>query len=151
MASLFKKILSRKPKSEPAKQEPKKEAEQVAGKQKAGKVQKTAPTPRKISSASKKSLARAYSVIKEPHITEKAAALSEQNKYVFKIFPKANKLEVQKAIQSIYDVHVEKVHIVHVAPKRRRVGRHQGWQHGLKHGYKKAIVTLKKGEKIESF
>ncbi len=38
---------------------------------------------------------------------------------------------------------------MHVSPKKRRLGRHEGWRGGLKHGSKKAIVTLKKGEKIE--
>jgi len=39
--------------------------------------------------------------------------------------------------------------MVHTAPKKRRLGRHQGWRHGLKKGFKKTIVTLKKGDKIE--
>ena len=90
-----------------------------------------------------------YQIIKEPHITEKAGTLSEKNKYVFKVYPKANKVEVKKAIESLYGVKVRKVHMVHTAPKKRRLGRHQGWRQGLKKGFKKAIVSLKEGDKIE--
>ncbi|MBU1289669.1 50S ribosomal protein L23 [Patescibacteria group bacterium] len=96
-----------------------------------------------------KKVVSAYRVIKEPHITEKASYLGEQNKYAFKIYPKANKSEVKKAVEALYGTKVEKVNIIHSAPKKRRVGRSEGWRGGLKKGFKKAIVTLKKGEKIE--
>lgn len=96
-----------------------------------------------------KQVPQAYRIIKEPHITEKATFLTNQNKYVFKISSKANKVEVKKIIEALYEVKVEKVHLIHTVPKRRRLGRHEGWKHGLKQGFKKAIVTLKKGEKIE--
>lgn len=92
---------------------------------------------------------QAYRVIKEPHITEKATFLADQNKYVFRVFPGANKTEIKKIIEALYSVKVKKVHLVHLAPKKRRLGRSQGWRHGLKKGFKKAIVTLAQGEKIE--
>jgi len=98
---------------------------------------------------SKKGALNAYRIIQRPHITEKAAFLAEKNKYVFRIFPKANKTEVKKVIQSLYGVKVEKVHIIHSSPKKRRLGRTQGFRHGLKKGFKKAIVTLKEGDRIE--
>ncbi len=94
-------------------------------------------------------LVQAYGVIKEPHITEKAGILTEQGKYVFKVSIKANKTETKKAVEALYGVKVEKVHMIHSAPKRRRLGRHQGWRGGLEKGFKKAVVTLEKGEKIE--
>ena len=97
----------------------------------------------------KSQVVKAYQVIKEPHITEKATDLIEQNKYVFKVFQKANKVEIKKAVKALYGAEVEKVNMIHTAPKKRRVGRHQGWRKGLKKGYKKAVVTLKQGEKIE--
>jgi large subunit ribosomal protein L23 len=97
----------------------------------------------------KKKNVEIYQIIKEPHITEKATWLTDQNKYIFKIYPKANKVEVKKAVEALYGVRVEKVHIVHLAPKKRRLGRYEGWRQGLKKGFKKAIVTLKQGEKIE--
>jgi len=91
----------------------------------------------------------AYNIIKEPCITEKASFLAEQNKYVFKVYLKANKIEIKKAIELIYNTKVKNVRVIHISPKKRRLGRHEGWRGGLKHGSKKAIVTLKKGEKIE--
>ena len=91
----------------------------------------------------------AYRIIKEPHITEKASFLADQNKYVFRVYPKANKVEIKKIIEALYGVKVKKVHLIHSAPKKRRLGRREGWRHGLKKGFKKAIVTLVKGEKIE--
>lgn len=99
--------------------------------------------------APKERIISAYNIIKEPHITEKASYLGEQNKYVFNVYPKANKNEVKKAIEALYGVKAVKVNMVHSAPKKRRIGRSEGWRGGLKKGFKKAIVTLKEGEKIE--
>ncbi len=104
---------------------------------------------RPVLAVNKSQVVKAYQVIKEPHITEKATDLIEQNKYVFKVFQKANKVEIKKAVKALYGAEVEKVNMIHTAPKKRRVGRHQGWRKGLKKGYKKAVVTLKQGEKIE--
>ena len=97
----------------------------------------------------RKQVTGAYQIIREPHITEKATFLTDQNKYIFKVSPKANKVEIKKIIEALYDVKVEKVNLIHMAPKKRRLGRTEGWRHGLKKGFKKAIVTLAKGEKIE--
>ncbi len=88
---------------------------------------------------------QAWRVLKQPHVTEKATELTKLNQYVFKIWPRTNKIEVKKAIEDLYDVDVEGVKIVQVPRKRRRLGRIQGWRKG----YKKAIVKLKKGQKIE--
>jgi large subunit ribosomal protein L23 len=112
--------------------------------------QKTVEPERRIKKQTpKKALVEAYQIIREPHITEKATYLGERNKYIFKIYPKANKIEVKKAIESLYPVKVEKVNIIHSAPKKRRLGKFDGWRQGLKKGYWKAVVTLKKGDKIE--
>jgi large subunit ribosomal protein L23 len=92
---------------------------------------------------------QAYRLIKEPQITEKATFLSDQNKYVFKVSSRANKTEIRKTIEALYGVKVVKVHLTHAAAKRRRLGRSQGWRGGLKKGFKKAVVTLAQGEKIE--
>jgi large subunit ribosomal protein L23 len=99
--------------------------------------------------ADQKKIPQAYRVIREPHITEKATFLIDQNKYVFKISPEANKVEIKKTVEALYGVKVEKVNLIHMAPKKRRLGRTEGWRHGLKKGFKKAIITLAKGEKIE--
>lgn len=87
----------------------------------------------------------AYRILKSPHITEKATALAKQNQYVFKIWPHANKIEVKNAIEAIYGVDVLSIKIINVHPKKRRLGRIEG----LRKGYKKAIVKLKEGQKIE--
>ncbi|MEK7519441.1 MAG: 50S ribosomal protein L23 [Patescibacteria group bacterium] len=86
-----------------------------------------------------------YGILKFPHITEKASFLSEKNKYVFQAFKRANKNEIKKAIEGIFGVDVLKIGIVNLPKKPRRMGR----QIGYKSGYKKAIVTIKKGQKIE--
>jgi len=96
-----------------------------------------------------KQVPQAYRLIREPQITEKATSLSGQNKYVFKVSPRANKTEIRKTIEALYGVKVVRVHLIHAAAKRRQLGRSQGWRGGLKKGFKKAIVTLAQGEKIE--
>lgn len=87
----------------------------------------------------------AYRVLASPHITEKAAALADKNQYVFKVFPETNKIEIKRAVEQIYDVNVLSVKIVNIPKKPKRWGRTTGW----KKGYKKAIVKLKEGQKIE--
>ena len=86
-----------------------------------------------------------FAVLKSPHITEKATDLVERNKYVFKVFPGANKIEIKKAIEDLYRVDVLSVRIVNVSAKKRRLGRIEGFRRK----YKKAIVTIKKDQKIE--
>jgi len=117
------------------------------GKEKA--VQKEEPKKERLRKVVGKQVPGAYRIIKEPHITEKATLLTDQNKYVFKVSFGANKVEVKKIIEALYSVKVKKVHLIHSAPKKRRLGRTEGWRHGLKKGFKKVIVTLAKGEKIE--
>ncbi len=87
----------------------------------------------------------AYKVIEAPHITEKATVLAESNKYVFKVFPRTNKVEIKKAIEDLYGVEVIGVNIIKVPRKRKRIGRTRGF----KKGYKKAVIEIKKGQKIE--
>lgn len=84
-------------------------------------------------------------IIHSPHITEKTVFQNESGVYVFKVARRANKLLVKKAIESLYNVHIEKINI-NVSPiKKIRVRGKIGTQSG----FKKAIVFLKKGEKIE--
>jgi large subunit ribosomal protein L23 len=84
-------------------------------------------------------------LLKEPHISEKATFLSENGKYVFKVYKNANKSEIKKAISNLYGVVVKDVNIINIKAKARVA---QG-KKGEKSGYKKAIVTLEKGHKIE--
>lgn len=79
------------------------------------------------------------------HRTEKAAALGMMNHYVFQLVRSANKQEFRKAVERRYDVHVEKIRIINIMGKKRRVKGIPGWVPG----YKKAIVTVKTGEKID--
>ena len=83
--------------------------------------------------------------IRNPIITEKATILSEQNKTVFKVHEKANKKNIKKNIEKLFKVNVIKVNIINRKPKLKlRQGRKT-----FKTGYKKAIVTLKKGQSID--
>ena len=83
--------------------------------------------------------------IKFPVITEKATILSEQNKTVFKVNKKANKKTIKKNIEKIFKVNVVKVNIINKKTKRKIK---QG-KLSKKTGYKKAIITLKKGQSID--
>ena len=83
--------------------------------------------------------------LKSPWVTEKATDLAKQNKYVFKVDKKADKIKVKRAIEKMYDVQVIGVNIINIHPKPRRLGRIVG----LKPGFKKAIVAIAEGDKIE--
>lgn len=83
-------------------------------------------------------------VLRHAHITEKATQLEKDNQYIFRVFPRANKSEVKKAVKEVYGVDVTDVKIINVPAKRRRLGRSAGWRSG----YKKAIVTVKQGQTI---
>ena len=86
-----------------------------------------------------------YEIIYAPIITEKTAAMANENKYAFKVDPKANKTQIKQAVEKIFDVKVESVNTINVKPKTRRVGRYSG----LTNRKKKAIVKLKEGSSIE--
>ena len=89
----------------------------------------------------------ACKVLVEPWITEKTHSAIANGKYTFKVTGDATKKQVKAAIDGIYEVHVEKMNVVNVQPKRKAYGRYMG----IKSGIKKVTVTLKKGEKIELF
>ena len=83
--------------------------------------------------------------IRNPIVTEKATILSEQNKTVFKVHEKANKINIKKNIEKLFKVNVVKVNIINQKPKlKMKQGRKS-----LKSGFKKAVVTLKKGQSID--
>jgi len=87
----------------------------------------------------------AWRILANPHVTEKATALTTFNQYVFRVIGNPSKPEVKRAVEEIYDVHVQRVRKITIPRKKRKRGRHIGWRSG----YKKAIVALRKGEKIE--
>ena len=83
--------------------------------------------------------------IKSPVITEKATGLSDQNKVVFKVNENASKLSIKKNIEKIFKVKVLKVNTI---KKKSKVKLVRG-RTGTKKGFKKAIITLKKGQSID--
>lgn len=93
----------------------------------------------------KTKIGETYKILKEPHISEKATQLSDKNKYAFKVYPWANKEEIKKAIKDLYGVRVKDINIINIKPKTRTLRNIEG----TKTGYKKAIVTLEQGDKIE--
>lgn len=114
------------------------------------KTAKTAKTPKakeeKAASVSFKGTGSvAVSLLKQPHITEKSTYLSEDNKYVFEVYKNSNKIEIKKAIEKLYKTKVLSVNIINIPSKKKRSGR----GYGVKSGYKKAIVALPKGQKID--
>jgi len=84
-------------------------------------------------------------ILRFPHVAEKSTDLLEKNQYVFKIWPRANKSETKKAIENVFGVDVIGVRIVNIPQKKRRLGKTEGFAGG----YKKAIVRIKEGQKIE--
>lgn len=86
-----------------------------------------------------------FEVIQGPHISEKASLLSEKNQYVFRVLKQANKQEIKKSVEGMYGVKITSVRVTNSHPKKRRLGQIEGW----KKGYKKAIVTVQEGQKIE--
>ena len=86
-----------------------------------------------------------YDSIIGPVITEKSTNLSSLNKLVFKVIDSANKKNLKKNIEKIFKVNVTKINIIN---KKRRIKFTRGRINRVK-GYKKAIVTLKKGQSID--
>ena len=85
-----------------------------------------------------------YDIIYAPIITERTAALEQEGKYVFKVDPRANKIEIKEAIESIFKVKVENITTSNSHPKKKRVGKYSG----MTNKYKKAIVKLAKDNSI---
>ncbi len=88
---------------------------------------------------------QSYRILKIPHVTEKATDLTAQDQYIFRVFPEANKTELKKVIKNTYGVDAVSIKIINVHRKKKRLGKIQG----MKPGYKKAIIRIKKGQKIE--
>jgi len=86
-----------------------------------------------------------YDAIKKPHISEKATDLSEKDQYIFEVSPNYNKHEIAKSVEGIYGVNVLSVNVIKIPAKKRRLGKTEGFRKA----YKKAIVKIKEGQKIE--
>lgn len=86
-----------------------------------------------------------YRLIKNPHITEKATKLAEMNQYIFKVDGNANKQEIKKIIEDFYGVKVTGVRTATIPSRIKKRGKGVA----IKQGYKKAMVVVAKGQKIE--
>lgn len=88
-----------------------------------------------------------YDIIEKPIITEKSMDQMADRKYTFKVDIRANKTEIKKAIEKIFDVKVEKVNTMIIKGKMKRLGKHEG----KRPDWKKAIVTLTPDSKSIEF
>jgi large subunit ribosomal protein L23 len=89
-----------------------------------------------------------HNIIIRPLITEKTTQQKEDNhQYVFEVYRDANKIEIKSAIEQLFKVKVLKVRTINVIGKVKRVGR----KYGKRPDWKKAIVTLREGDRIEFF
>lgn len=84
-------------------------------------------------------------ILRNPVITEKATALRDSNVYTFRVDSRANKVQIRRAVESVFDVKVEAVRVVSVRRKPKR----QGFFQGRTSAWKKAYVKLRAGESIE--
>ena len=89
----------------------------------------------------------AHQVIIRPLITEKNTNLMALGKYSFEVDRSANKMQIKQAVESIFSVKVLKVHTMNVRGKPRR----RGTSYGYTADWKKAVVTLAEGDRIELF
>jgi len=88
-----------------------------------------------------------YEVLRRPLITEKSTALLSQNKYAFEVDRGASKRQIKEAVEKAFKVRVDKVAVITMPAKVKGFGRLRG----KKSPWKKAIVTLKEGERIKEF
>ena len=92
----------------------------------------------------------AFSAIVRPVVSEKSTVLGEQGKYVFEVAPDANKIQIKHAVEEVFankKVQVQSVNILRVPGKERRRGRSVG----MTRSWKKAIVTLRAGQRLDLF
>ncbi len=88
-----------------------------------------------------------YEVLRRPLVTEKSTRLAEGNKYVFEVDKRASKDQIKQAVEVAFKVDVTGVNIVHVPGETKRAGRREI----RRSAWKKAVVTLKAGDKIQYF
>lgn len=88
-----------------------------------------------------------YEILRRPLITEKSTLLKEQNRYAFEVALKASKRQIKEAVETAFKVNVIKVNVMNVPGKMKRMRRRQV----MTPSWKKAIVTLEQGQKIEFY
>ena len=89
----------------------------------------------------------AQQIIRQPIISEKSYALIAENKYTFRVHPRAHKTQIRSAVEEIFNVRVIDVRTMRQKPKPKL----RGWTAGTTRSWKKAIVELAPGERIELF
>ena len=90
-----------------------------------------------------------HKIIKRPILTEKMTSLGEHRQYAFEVDIEANKIEIAKAIEKRFSVHVTSVRTIRVHGKRKTQMTRRGRFEGRRSSWKKAIVTLAQGQSIE--
>ncbi|AXN02183.1 50S ribosomal protein L23 [Candidatus Purcelliella pentastirinorum] len=91
-------------------------------------------------------IVRSLKIIISQHISEKSSFMLEKNNiFIFKVLKNANKLEIKYALEKIFDIKVKSVYTLILKGKKKRHGKYIG----KRNGYKKAYVTLKKGQKLD--
>ncbi|NPU85122.1 MAG: 50S ribosomal protein L23 [Syntrophaceae bacterium] len=89
-----------------------------------------------------------YEIVKKAILTEKSTVAKEEaNKYVFEVDPRANKIEITQAIEKLFKVKVLNVNVLNIEGKRKRTGKILG----RRKSWKKAVVTLAPGSRIELY
>lgn len=88
-----------------------------------------------------------FEVLRRPIVTEKVMRQTPSNKYTFEVALDAGKIQIKEAVEKAFNVKVVDVNTSRIMGKRRRLGRH--W--GMTPTYKKAVVTIQEGQKIEFF
>ena len=92
-------------------------------------------------------------IIIKPIFTEKQTEMTDkfENRYGFIVVPTANKVQIKSAIEELYNVHVERINTMNYDGKKKSKYTKSGVVHGKTPSFKKAIVTLKKGDKIDLY
>jgi large subunit ribosomal protein L23 len=108
---------------------------------------KAVEAPKAAKKAAPETTGDAFRVLVRPLVTEKSTALAKESQYVFEVAPKANKIEVKTAIKAVYGVDAVRVRVMTILgkPLRTKSG------YARRSTWRKAIVTLKKGETLDVF
>lgn len=142
-------FLKKKKQVEKSKKEPKKTPKNSvkvsAAKPEKKTVEKEPVAAPKSQGASTKNIKFSYEAVRQPHISEKASYLAERDQYIFEVSPNYNKNEIKNAVEGLYKVDVLSVNVIKIPAKKRRLGRTEGFRKA----YKKAVVKIKNGQKIE--
>ena len=89
------------------------------------------------------------SIIKKPIVTEKAMRNNEKGQYVFSVDPKANKIEIKRAIEQLFEVHIVSIRTATIKGKIKSRFTKKGIMRGATPTVKKAFITLKEGQSID--